>query len=259
MLGTGGSTAAAGDNEYEITVNAMDSTGKTGMQEVTVKVIDVDEAGTVTLSARRPLVGVAFTANLTDLDGEVTNPKWQWAKSRSKNGSYTDIDNAEMETYEPTDASGKSDIDYYLRATVSYTDPEGSDKSAMMKSDYRVQATRGTNAAPEFAADQDLTVDDDQEDAAREVAENTAAGTDIGAPVVATDDDNDILTYTLEDADGSIDGDSASFAIDWATGQLMTKAALDFEATPSYRSWSGPRTRTASPRQLPALKPTATS
>ena len=47
----------------------MDSTGKTGMQEVTVEVIDVDEDGTVTLSARRPLVNVAFTASLTDLDG----------------------------------------------------------------------------------------------------------------------------------------------------------------------------------------------
>ena len=41
-------------------------------------------------------------------------------------------------------------------------------------------------------------MDEDQAEAAREVAENTAPGTDIGAPVVATDADNDILTYTLE-------------------------------------------------------------
>ncbi len=224
VAGTSPSTAAADDNEYEITVQAMDSTGKTAMKEVMVEVTNVDEDGTVTLSARRPLVGIAFTAELTDPDGNATNPKWQWAKSRSKNGSYTDIDdNAEAATYTPTDASGKSDVGYFLRATVSYTDPEGSDKSAMMKSDYTVQATRGTNNAPEFAEDQDPTTDGDQPDAAREVAENTEAGTDIGAPVVATDEDDDVLTYTLtgDDAD--------SFDIDWATGQLMTKGDLNHE------------------------------
>ena len=235
-MGESPSTASPGDNMYEITVQAMDSTGKTAEKAVMVEVTNVDEAGTVTLSARRPLASVAFTADLTDPDGEATNHKWQWAKSRSKNGSYTGIDdNAEAATYTPTDASGKSDAGYYLRATVSYTDPEGSGKSAMMKSDYTVRATRSSNSAPEFAADQDPTMDEDQAVAAREVAENTEAGTDIGAPVVATDEDSDdVLTYTLEDADGGTDGDSASFAIDWATGQLMTKAALNFESTPSY-------------------------
>ena len=228
VAGTGVSTAAADDNMYEITVKAMDSTGKTAEKAVTVEVTNVDEDGTVTLSARRPQVDVAFTAELTDLDGAVTNSTWQWAKSRSKNGSYTDIDGAEAATHTPTDATGKSDVGYYLRATVSYTDPQGSDKTAMMKSEHTVQGTRGSNAAPEFAADQDPVMEDDQADAARKVAENTEPGTDIGAPVAATDDDNDILTYTLEGRD------AASFDIDRATGQLKTKAALDFETTPTY-------------------------
>ena len=108
VLGTSPSTAVAGDNEYEITVQAMDSTGKTAMEEVMVEVTNVNEDGTVTLSARRPLVDVAFTASLTDLDGEPSNHSWQWARSRSKNGSYTDIENAEAAIYTPTDASGKS-------------------------------------------------------------------------------------------------------------------------------------------------------
>ena len=238
VLGTGGSTAVANDRMYEITVQAMDSTGKTAEKAVMVEVTNVDEDGTVTLSARRPLVDVAFTAKLTDPDGGATNPKWQWAKSKSKNGPYTDIDdNAEAFIYTPTDASGKSDVGYYLRATVSYTDPEGSGKSAVMKPDYTVQATRGSNNAPEFAADQDPATDDVQTDAAREVAENTEAGTDIGAPVVADDDDNDILTYTLTDVDGGTAGDSASFAIDWATGQLMTKRDLDHEDNACNPQW----------------------
>ena len=74
------------------------------------------------------------------------------------------------------------------------------------------------NNAPEFAA----------ATAERSVAENTAAGVDIGAPVEATDADNDTLTYTLGG------DDMASFAIDSATGQLMTMAALDYEMQATY-------------------------
>ena len=63
----------------------------------------------------------------------------------------------------------------------------------------------------------------------RTVAENTAAGQDIGAPLEATDADRqDTLTYTLEGED------AASFDIDAATGQLRTKAPLDYETKSSY-------------------------
>ena len=42
---------------------------------------------------------------------------------------------------------------------------------------------------------------------------------------MAEDKDGDVLTYTL--ATGNTGADV--FAIDWATGQLMTKGALNFE------------------------------
>ena len=63
----------------------------------------------------------------------------------------------------------------------------------------------------------------------REVAENTAAGQDIGNPVAATGGTG-TLTYTL-DATGA-----ASFDIDDASGQLRTKTGVtyDHEATGSY-------------------------
>ena len=65
--------------------------------------------------------------------------------------------------------------------------------------------------------------------AARSIAENTVAGTNIGTPVAAIDEDiSDRLAYTL------IGADAASFAIVSRTGQLQTKAALDFETTTSY-------------------------
>ena len=78
---------------------------------------------------------------------------------------------------------------------------------------------RDENTAPQFP---------DTETGVRSVAENTPAGEHVGAPVVATDADNDVLTYTLSGAD------MASFAIDSATGQLMTVDALDFETKASY-------------------------
>ena len=207
------------DNTYEVTVQATDETNKVGMHEVTVEVTNVDEPGTVTLSALRPQSQTAFNATLTDPDGDVTGETWQWAKSSSRSGSYSDIDKAIMSSYTPQDG----DIGSYLRVTVTYTDPEGSDKSAMASSAYKVQAVRGANKAPVFP-DQDPDDPGDQSTTAtREVAENTEAGQAIGDPLVAEDEDGDILTYTLTGTDAD------SFSIDWATGQLMTKGALDFE------------------------------
>ena len=89
-----------------------------------------------------------------------------------------------------------------------------------------VAATAVTNAIianepPEFSSPT----------ATREVPENTAANTNIGAALpAATDADNDPLTYTLEDTD------AASFGFNAATRQLSTKSGVtyDHETTPSY-------------------------
>ena len=61
----------------------------------------------------------------------------------------------------------------------------------------------------------------------RSVAENTAAGVDIGAPAAATAVGGGV-TYTLGGTD------AASFDIVSSTGQLQAKAALDYETRSSY-------------------------
>ena len=63
----------------------------------------------------------------------------------------------------------------------------------------------------------------------RAVPEDTAEGASFGEPVAATDrDDDDTLTYSLR-------GDDAdSFDIDGRTGQLLAKAALDYESRANY-------------------------
>ena len=70
----------------------------------------------------------------------------------------------------------------------------------------------------------------DPDTATRTIAENTAAGTAIGAVIPeATDADNgDTLMYSMEGTD------AASFTFTAATRQLSTKAALDHEAKASY-------------------------
>ena len=94
---------------------------------------------------------------------------------------------------------------------------------------YTVTVTRAPNAPPAF---------DEGPTTTRGVDENTAAGTDIGESVAATDTENDTLTYSL-DATGA-----ESFDIDASSGQLQTKAALDYE-DPGQLSRSPCRSATA--------------
>ena len=95
----------------------------------------------------------------------------------------------------------------------SYTDPFK----------FRVTGTAigsPTNFAPVFTEGTTTT---------RSVAENTASGQNIGAPVTATDTDTgDTLTYTL----GGMD--AADFGIVRSSGQLQTSAALNYEMKDRY-------------------------
>ena len=77
-----------------------------------------------------------------------------------------------------------------------------------------------SNAAPDFGADSTT----------REVAENSDAGTNVGAAVTATDTNDDTLTYSLEGTD------AASFQILSASGQIQTTSGVtyDYETKSSY-------------------------
>ena len=121
----------SGDNMYMVTVMADDGTYMDA-HDVTVMVTDVDEMETVTLSAMRPQVGTAITAELIDDGDEISGAvTWQWASSNAREGTYTDIeDDATSASYTPVDG----DENMYLRATAMYADAHGSDKSASERS-----------------------------------------------------------------------------------------------------------------------------
>ena len=74
------------------------------------------------------------------------------------------------------------------------------------------------NSTPVFASDSTT----------RSIPENTPAGRNIGSPVTATDADEDTLIYGLSGVD------AASFSIVGTTGQLKTKAPLDYEKKNAY-------------------------
>ena len=94
-------------------------------REVAVTVDNVDEAGTVTLTPMMANVDGEIMAAVTDIDGGVTDEEWQWSSSETMDGMFTDIeDAATSDSYMPV----ADDESMYLKATVTYTDAQGSGK-----------------------------------------------------------------------------------------------------------------------------------
>ena len=158
--------------------------------------------------------GTTLTATLSDPDGGVMSVTWQWQRtSLTMFDVWEDISDAVSASYTP----GAREIGRFLRVVASYTDGEGSGKSATSAATVAVAAATGS---PTFA---DRVV-------SRSVDENSAGGVAVGEPVEANDADGDPLTYSL-------DGDDASsFTIDTDSGQIRVAAGADlnFETKPLY-------------------------
>ena len=118
----------------------------------------------------------------------------------------------QVELY-PWDAGTEDGTDFSLSGTA--TVPQGVIESLQGTSPFTTEAIATLSLTLASVA------------TTRQVAENTAAGTAIGAPVVAAGA-NGTVAYTLSGTD------AASFDIDASTGQLQTKDALDYETRSSY-------------------------
>ena len=201
-----------------VTVKVEDdeSTPLSDSQAVAITVTNVDEDGTVDITGTEK-GGSTLTATLDDDDGPPSgqmsiSPTWQWMRAAMATDTFTDISSATSGTYTLVAA----DVGMYLKAEASYTDGHGASKTATSDATGQIAAN---NNEPEFPT---------SETGARSVDENTVTNMNIGAAVAATDGDSDTLTYALSGTD------VASFDIDTTSGQIKTKAALNFETESSY-------------------------
>ena len=179
------------------------------MKYVTVKVTNVEEAGEVTLPGGQPQVGTEITAVLADSDvvSEAT-VKWQWFVGAAPGftPSTADGENAIAKATSASYTPVADDAGMYLKARgdILRHDPCGVvradlDNAGITTDDdpFTNVATsepslqvnpNPSNSAPEF---------DEGASTERFVLENTVEDMGIGDPVTATDEDEEILIYTL--------------------------------------------------------------
>ena len=218
------------NNDYNVRVEVTDSGGNTATRVVTVTVDNIDEPGVVTQSNLQPEDGKTIAASLTDPDGIVSGPTWQWATTSAQGTapliSDDHIDDATSATYKPV----AGDVGDWLWAIASYTDGHGQNKTAMVVSGYDVRAADTFNELPMFP-DQDDQTEERETDQTRTIPEDTEAGQNVGAVVVADDADAGAeLTYSLGG------DDAGSFDIGRADGQITVGkgTVLNFESKDTY-------------------------
>ena len=203
---------------HSVTVRATDSFNAEGSTTVTIEVTNVNEAPTIDGSEN-----VDYAENRDDAVANYT------ADDPDGNDVIWDVIGVDSNDF-VIDASGALSF----KDPVDYDDPSDSNRDNIFNievtatEDGGPQPLRGklpvtvtildVNEVPEFPS---------TENGMRNVPENTPAGRTFGAPVAAVAGDNDTLTY-------SITRGANLFDINPATGQLLTKAALDRETAPSH-------------------------
>ena len=152
---------------------------------------------------------------------------------------WSPIERASSSVYAPR----QDDVGRCLRVTAHYADELEDDQRATAVLEVAVRGRRHTptpdpepeedggfvNAAPVFPDQDHLTPGVQNEETTRTVAENTRSAQPIGAPVIATDADGDLLIYPpLGGPDGR------HFDIVRTTGQIRTWRPLNYEAKNTY-------------------------
>ena len=206
------------DNIYNLTVKVTDdgSPAMSATRDVTITVTNVDEAGTVSI-AGTPVVGTAYTATLSDPDEGVTGTTWQWTKSATATGTFNSINNATNAGYTPV----TGDVGMFLKATASYTDAEGSGKSATSAASAAVAALPLVPTLRFGAAS--YTAREGGTGAAVTVELSPAASSSVTVP----------LTVTLLDGATAADYSGVSSSLTFAAGETsktFTVTATDDSA-----------------------------
>ena len=207
-------------NTYSVTVNVSDGEGGTDTISVAINVTDVSEnnapvfvegSATERSVAENTPAGrnIGSPVSATDEDEDVLT----YSLSGVDAGSFGIVSTTgQLRTRAPLDYEQQNTYS----VTVNVSDGNGGTDSigvAINVTDVN------ENNAPVFVEGSATE---------RSIPENTPAGRNIGAPVVATDLDEDVLTYSLSGVD------AGSFGIVSTTGQLRTRAPLDYEQKNVY-------------------------
>ena len=206
-------------SSYAVSISVSDGNGGTDSISVTITVTDVNEQ-----PGRPAAPSVGATANSdTSLDVSWTAPGLNGGPPITGYHLQYRQGTSGPWTTGPQNVSGTSAAITSLTAGTSYQVQVRAVNGETL-SDWSPAGTGSTTAAannaPEFTDGANTT---------RSVAENTAASRNIGTAIAATDaDGGDTLRYTLGGTD------MASFAIVSTSGQLQTRAALDYETKSSY-------------------------
>ena len=198
---------------HSVTVRAVDGNGGSASIAVTIAVTDVQErpgrpaAPTVRSTTSRTMLEVSWMKPEPNGAPDVTGYEVQYRQGTG--GAWSDHDHGGTAT-RTTIPGVQQDSQYQVRLRA--LTPE-------LPSYWSAGATVSTaNIAPVFAA----------ASVAFSVVEGTPAGRNVGAPVRATDADGDTLSYALEGTD------RGSFAIVASTGQIRTRAPLDYETKATH-------------------------
>ena len=194
---------------------------------VTVTVMDVEEAGTITVDNLSPAVGDRVKFTLTDPDGgiDLTQPPpgqpppilSNIELSTTSTGPWLgkNVGESLSKTFMYTIVEG--DTDKYLRASVTCIDERGPGKSVTSMETEAITADPILNAKPRFTAGGTQNVEEGD------------TGRTVGVDITASDRDMDSLTF------GILDGPNADnfvlVMINSTTVKLKTAQALDFEMT----------------------------
>ena len=206
---------------HEVVLQAMDPSGATDSITVMIEVTDVDEGAKIELSVAPEFAddqATEFSVAENSAEGEAVGTV---AATDANDDDLTYSLGGDDAMYFAIDDMGQITVgegamlDYETKMSYSVTVTADDGTGFTASIDVTIMLT-DVNEAPMF----------DAATAERMVDENMDAGTAVGDPVTAMDEDGDDLMYTISE--------SMYFGIDAMSGQISTTAMLDYEAMASH-------------------------
>ena len=221
-------------SSYQINVQVRDDKDEEGLTDhswddeinFTIQVTNVNEAGKIILSSAHPQVGTEIAATLRDTDGvDFSNGNLvNWIVATSSDGNtWTEVSNRDTNSAYREYTPLISHTDMYLLFRATYKDGYDTVNATSVEAvtDNKTLAETPSNGPPRITEGTPIN---------RSITEDAAGGSDVGAPVAATDPDGDTIEYL------HIESHTDKFSIDSTNGQisLQEDESLDYEAGSTY-------------------------